>query len=1017
MKIPFPLLISSVAMLAAPIMLFAEAPLAVGSQYVIHDRVMEISGRAMTMRAAKGGLQVVKLPNALETAALRNHLANLRQSQPTLPEINFVLTEPAANLPETDANAFLPLSCKVHVTLQPEADVDAVAKAAGVSQVDKPDYAPGQFVFHCRDQGGALQLMEALRQMPAVKTANAMLGHFLQPMQAPNDPYYAFNASNAGYQWHLKNTGQRGGVAGIDLNVEPAWATVKGNGIVIGIVDDGMEIAHPDLAGNYLASASWDFVDSDSDPTGGEHGTSVAGIIAAVGNNAEGITGVAPEAKLAALRILGVGGTTNDELARALTYEKDVIHIKNNAWGYTQNFFNASPLLGAALSEGTTTGRGGLGTIYIWAAGNNRGQSDTNYSPLTSSIHVIPVSARLDNGQIASYATYGANVVVAGLSGDFLQSPFQMISTTDQIGSLGYNPAVVPQNPGARFSNTNYTNTFNGTSASAAGVSGIVALMLEANPGLGWRDVKEILMTSATPIYSYDALYNKAGIRVSHDGSGIANAAAAVNLARNWSNLKSQTTINKAQDTPVTTLPSNATVSTYFTIPSAIRVEHVTMNLDTNSSYLGMLSMALISPSGTISSLGGSGGSSIENYSPSTWTYSSVQHWGENGAGKWRLDIRNRFLATTLNSATLKIYGTTPTAADAKAPFLLRQPANTFAAEGGTACFNMEVIGQGPLSYQWKKNDVAISPGGNGPILLVNPVTTANAGSYTCTISNAFGSYSTNTATLGVVPAATGVALNEALDVDAVTQGFGTQSSLGWSKQLTGSHDGIDVLKSGAITHGGTSILQSCITGPATLKFWWKISSEENADFLKLAMDSTEIFSASGFVNWEEKTVNVPGGTHLLEWIYSKNDIYSVGADAGFLDTFSIVYSGYAGWERTYFLGPQRTTANTIGALDDPDKDGLPNVLEYALRLDPILSSQSGLPVILQTEAGLEFTYEVDDSRTDVRLVPEVSASLTAEWIPSPATEVAVTGTIHSMRLIIPIGSTNKFVRLRVEQL
>ncbi|MCX7790616.1 MAG: S8 family serine peptidase, partial [Chloroflexaceae bacterium] len=135
----------------------------------------------------------------------------------------------------------------------------------------------------------------AYKLVPQPETA-----HLREPRSLPNDPLFPD-------QWHLRNTGSGGGTAGIDLNVTNWWDWVGTNrlgaGVVIGIVDSGVEYTHPDLAANYRPTLSWDYLSGDADPfpTGGTfHGTAVAGLAAARGHNALGVSGVAPRAGFAA---------------------------------------------------------------------------------------------------------------------------------------------------------------------------------------------------------------------------------------------------------------------------------------------------------------------------------------------------------------------------------------------------------------------------------------------------------------------------------------------------------------------------------------------------------------------------------------------------------------------------------------------------------------------------------------------------------------------------------------------
>ena len=102
-------------------------------------------------------------------------------------------------------------------------------------------------------EGGAdagLRAAGALRKVAGVKSAVPLLARQQFRRFVPNDPLFSYDAGNPGYQWHLQNTGQNGATAGVDANVVTAWDLWKGAGVRIGIVDDGLQVAHPDLAAN-----------------------------------------------------------------------------------------------------------------------------------------------------------------------------------------------------------------------------------------------------------------------------------------------------------------------------------------------------------------------------------------------------------------------------------------------------------------------------------------------------------------------------------------------------------------------------------------------------------------------------------------------------------------------------------------------------------------------------------------------------------------------------------------------
>jgi subtilisin-like proprotein convertase family protein len=250
---------------------------------------------------------------------------------------------------------------------------------------------------------------------------------------------------------------------------------------------------------------------------------------------------------------------------------------------------------------------------------------------------------------------------------------------------LGYNTGVpFPKEtqPIPDFEDLDYTNIFNGTSSAAPVVSGVTALLLQANPSLNWRDVKEIYIRSATKNDSGDSDWarNGAGFWFNHKyGAGLINASDAVRLAKNWSKLGSMTSVS----IPLSSLPSNirdnnsSGLVKYFDTRSlsGLRVEHATVTADITHEDRGELQIQLTSPAGTASRLaelhtpGELMESSIGPLLPYTgsersnykdWTFSTVHNWGEDSRGLWKLKIADRVPGNTgtLNSATLTLYGT-----------------------------------------------------------------------------------------------------------------------------------------------------------------------------------------------------------------------------------------------------------------------------------------------------------------------------------------------------------------------
>lgn len=547
---------------------------------------------------------------------------------------------------------------------------DALAGRLRLPVESIPSASPRHIVLRAASPLAALDGLEAWRTIPGVASVQVELAHQQAARALPNDTLIAS-------QWHLKYQGQSGAVAGTDVNIESVWNypsgtsgtnAWRGTGVRIGIVDDGLQTSHPDLSTNYEATYSHDWNGNDSDPnpsvsgTVNKHGTSCAGNAAARGNNGTGVSGTAPEATLTGMRLIAAA-TTDSQEADAMGWHNDVIAIKSNSWGPDddgETLEGPGMLTQAALADATATGRGGKGTIFTWAGGNGREYDDnSNYDGYANSIHVIAIGAFDSQARVSYYSEPGANLIcVAPSSGT---SPALGITTVDRTGSAGYNTS-------STAAGGDYTSTFGGTSSATPTAAGIVALILQRNPNLGWRDVREILIRSSKRVNPADSGWtgNGAGFRFHHDyGAGLIDAAAAVNLAATWTNLPANAApIVSTQSSLNQTIPDdNATgITRSFVLPSAgaLRVEHVTVKLNISHGYRGDLAITLTSPSGVSDVLAALHDDSGNDYAD--WTFSSVRHWGESSAGTWILKIADldSGITGTLNSAELTVRGTTP---------------------------------------------------------------------------------------------------------------------------------------------------------------------------------------------------------------------------------------------------------------------------------------------------------------------------------------------------------------------
>ncbi len=510
---------------------------------------------------------------------------------------------------------------------------------------------------------------------------------------AGEDPFYAD-------QWHLKNTAQfSGAVAGEDINVEPVWATGnKGEGVLVVIVDDGLQVNHKDLKANVAAGKSWDYNGRDTDPSpvrANYHGTNVAGILAGRDLNGEGIRGVAPRSSLAAYNLLwSKAGVSSVDVVDAMTRNVVEVAVSSNSWGLAiDGLGEAMPPYDYqwhdAVLDGVTRGRNGKGTVYVWAGGNG-GYDDvdnSNYDYQANNRHVIAVCAVAADGKKATYSELGANLWLCAPSGDEIAinvggSLFWRyigMTTTDLIGDGGVNPLSGFDD----YQNLNYTDNFSGTSASTPVVSGVVALMLAANPELGWRDVRLILAESARKNDVADSDWSlttpvsgQPQYHVNHKyGFGVVDADAAVMLAQGWSNVGEQLVIEKTF-TQAIDIPDNdgsfieQTLNIGGVADDDLIIEYVEVDFSSDHMYAGELEIVLTGPQGMQSRLADAHGCTVNefpqqilygacfnNYDP--WTFASARHLGESSVGDWMLRVTDKGDQQTgqLLSWTLRIYG------------------------------------------------------------------------------------------------------------------------------------------------------------------------------------------------------------------------------------------------------------------------------------------------------------------------------------------------------------------------
>lgn len=314
-------------------------------------------------------------------------------------------------------------------------------------------------------------------------------------------------------QWGLKNTGQNCKPTGIgrDINVEPAWSFSTGKGIIVAVVDDGVQLNHPDLANNLLQG--YDALGHNNNGSYSNfdnHGTCCAGIISAE-DNTIGIKGVAFEAKIVPIRIGAFGRMNDTAIIKAFEYiYQNNIDVVSCSWGGGPN----SPTITNAINAVATNGRGGLGCPILFSSGNKDSSSISYPASLANTIAVGAMSpcGERKNPNSCDGESWGSNYG----SGLDVVAPGVLIPTTTI--------------------NNGYNLSFNGTSSACPHAAGVMALILSANPCLTATEAREILCSTCDKLSGYSYNYNEEyGSWNTEVGYGKINAFKAVTKTMNIS--------------------------------------------------------------------------------------------------------------------------------------------------------------------------------------------------------------------------------------------------------------------------------------------------------------------------------------------------------------------------------------------------------------------------------------------------------------------------------------------------
>ncbi|MCY3884377.1 MAG: S8 family peptidase [Gammaproteobacteria bacterium] len=537
-----------------------------------------------------------------------------------------------------------------------------------------------------------------------------------QPIQTGSDPLFS-------EQWHLSNTGQSafsasGGTAGADLRMDSTLESGPyGNNVRVAIVDTGLEQCHSDLLENIEENASYNFA---ADPLGldpwfgavvsdafnpyslGDHGTSIAGIVAASVGNGSGGRGIAPSALIRGYNFLSSqNGTQASSLgASSSNPNSSNTDVFNMSYGSIGSQRNPSVRLTDVFLHGTTVLRNGLGAVYVKAAGNGfqrcfsiehemrstLGCRSASGDPTNNLPYLIVVGGFNADDVRASYASAGSNLWVTAPSGQY-GATYPAVVTVDQQGlDRGYDVLVSRGLAVDNDSNEdgNYISTFNGTSAAAPMVTGAVATILSENALLSWRDVKHILASTARQLdqespsvriafgggrphtLRHGWIRNDAGYWF-HNwyGFGAVNLDAAVEMARSYptnllGDFSESAWFTSTASLAIPDFNSDGVSSSISVtdLPNSSTIEAVVVHLTGTHEFLPDLSITLTSPSGTESILNPAFNDSLAGDTELNWQLLSNAFYGETPNGTWSLKLvdAHRLHAGTLQEWSIRIY-------------------------------------------------------------------------------------------------------------------------------------------------------------------------------------------------------------------------------------------------------------------------------------------------------------------------------------------------------------------------
>uniref|UniRef100_A0A3B3TR46 Proprotein convertase subtilisin/kexin type 5a n=1 Tax=Poecilia latipinna TaxID=48699 RepID=A0A3B3TR46_9TELE len=397
------------------------------------------------------------------------------------------------------------------------------------------------------------------------------------------------------------------------MNIAAAWRRgYTGKGVVVSVLDDGIEKEHPDLKPNYVSALGREALFRKGTliiSNLADHGTQCAGTVAASANNS-------------------LSDVTDIVEAVSLNFRPQYIDIYLASWGPDDDgatLEGPGPLARLALQTAVETGRHGRGSIFVWASGNGGKAGDhCSCDGYSSSIYTISVSSVGRRGVRPEHLEQCSSTLAAAYGGEETK---RMITLRPQQGC---------------------SRTLSGTSLSSSLAAGVIALTLEANPLLTWRDVQHIIVrtSKAHHLIAPDWHFNGAGYKVSHlYGFGLLDAESMAKEAERWKQVPAQHECVEEEAIQIIH-PGSVLTSAYETTGCSsaasrhvVYVEHVVIRVTITHSRRGDLSITLTSPAGTVSQLLAHRPLDNSTEGFQNWEFMTAHSWGEQAAGEWTLKI------------------------------------------------------------------------------------------------------------------------------------------------------------------------------------------------------------------------------------------------------------------------------------------------------------------------------------------------------------------------------------------